>query len=1019
MARFCFGEFLNIMTNNIVPHMSQEATANHILKPLLNSRHIGKEDASKLKDQKLSVWDDIIDLAGDQPHRDKLIAYFKDTIKLHIEKEEAVINAICKLLNADTAIPAKKRNELLALSKKDSYSDFLAYTLLYALSIENNLAKHKENLSQAKPIKLSEGIQNFLSIELKNHIANTVAFSESILPDVIDIDSWLGGVRTDFINAVKMLWDCEIWDCVFYGGSGTGKSTAFLACAQSILKNKLALPIYIELQECFQERGDRRILTYIQRHYAPDVPVDDIEHFLLSPRNKSSKPDVILLIDGLSDCCSFGDCDESITVLQNEFLLLNRPHIQLIFSATNEVHPFTLGKISRQAFNIQQLTKEQIQKYLKTKHIGYSKLMPISALANPFMLTIYAQTEEFLASQRGQQKKRFRANTCTEADILYNFFEAVTVKHIEKAKQSEKSKISFVFDFILPKIAFYMVSNVRYHISKSEIDMCSKDIVELLKNNVFITAFDEHYGKEDYIYDVNYLIACFVQQTGILVLSGKGYTFGNELFRDFLCAKHVYNTILMQSNTTELCSTTTEALESHSLTYQTRKYLGELCEEYQNKPYSNDFGEWIFPNKKRLLSDLLDVYRENFSDQTKIAVANIVATMAICRQNDLSGVNLSNLDLRRITFANIVCSRKTKNGYVAAKFSGCYIDQWFFKTVQYSKDRSSVKFLKKENKIVATTGSGKIAIFNCVGDKIGEIATNDDFVQSIDVSPDENSLLISCLNTGIYKYDFDSNCLTCVVEPYGILFGAARFLSADSIAYCMRDKKVFIYDVVNAKKVCEINYSANSFCYDDERNTLVLASRAREVVCYNLEKRSFERRHSTLDISDSYIMQTKLYSDIDTIIGCTKDGAVIEWNSIRTAPTVVYRLDGEINDFVLSDDLSKIYCISENNGLYIIDRCSKHTENYLINEPGRWTAISIKDNLLALTSVEGGAVLFDIATLKHKIISAPNSCYQTVPLHIKGCSFRNVVFNGNISREFMLALEEAGAIFSNMDSPKG
>lgn len=1017
MARFCFGEFLKILTKKLIPYMGQEATANHILKPLLNGLYLGKEKVSHLKNQHLSVDSDIIDRIANEADRKNLVAYFKDAVKLHPDKQDSTIEEIRDLLNRDPKIPAGKRNELLNFLKEDSYSDFLAYTLLYALSIENNLTKHKENPSQAKPIKLSEGIQNFLSIELKNHITNTVAFAQSILPDVIDIDSWLGGVRTDFINAVKRLWNCEIWDCVFYGGSGTGKSTAFLACAQYILKNKLALPIYIELQECFQERGERRILTYIQRHYAPDVPIDEIEHFLLSPRNKSSKPDVMFFIDGLSDCCSFGDCDESITVLQNEFLLLNRPHIQLIFSATNEIHPFTLGKISRQAFNIQQLTREQIQKYLKAKHIGYSKLMPISVLANPFMLTIYTQTEEFLASQRGQQKKRFRANTCTEADVLYNFFEAVTVKHIEKTKQNEKSKISFVFDFILPKIAFYMVSNVRYHISKSEIDMCSKDIVALLKNNVFTTAFDEHYGR-DYIYDVNYLIACFVQQTGILVLSGKGYTFGNELFRDFLCAKHVYNTILMQSNTTELCSTTTEALESHSLTYQTRKYLGELCEEYQNKPYSNDFGEWIFPNKKRLLSDLLDLYRENFSDQAKIAVANIVAAMAICRQNDLSGVNLSNLDLRRITFANIICSRKTKNGYVATKFSGSYIDQWFFKTIQYCKDRSSVKFLKKDNKIIATTGTGRIAVFNCTGEKISEIETGDDFIQSIDISPDESSLLISCLHTGIYKYDIPSNSLTCVVEPYGILFGVARFLSADSFAYCMRDKKVFIYDVVNAKKVCGINYSANSFCYDDERNTLVLASRAREVVCYNLEKRSFERRHSTIDISDSYIMETKLYSDIDTIIGCTKDGAVIEWNSIRTAPTVVYRLDGEINDFVLSNDLSKIYCISENNGLYIIDRTSKHIENYPLIESGRWSAISINDNLLALTSVEGAGIIFDIETREQKVISTSNPDYETVPLHIRGCSFRNAVFKGNVSREFMVALESAGAIFSSIENPK-
>ena len=60
MARFCFGEFLKIITEHIADSAGgQEAAANLILTPLLNDKYLEKDQVSKLRNQKISVNRDI------------------------------------------------------------------------------------------------------------------------------------------------------------------------------------------------------------------------------------------------------------------------------------------------------------------------------------------------------------------------------------------------------------------------------------------------------------------------------------------------------------------------------------------------------------------------------------------------------------------------------------------------------------------------------------------------------------------------------------------------------------------------------------------------------------------------------------------------------------------------------------------------------------------------------------------------------------------------------------------------
>lgn len=855
------------------------------------------------------------------------------------------------------------------------------------------------------------GIKKYFK-ELSNNYINTATFSHNIVPYVKDIDNWLGGIyEKTLIETVILLWQQDIRDGLFIGKSGGGKSAAFLACSNYLLENyPTVIPIYINLEECFNGSGEDRILKYIQSHYTDKMSLTELKNMIFEDVNeKKDSPSFVLLLDGLSNCINSTETANDIAILQKEFSLYNKSHIQLIFSAVNEHFPFTLGKISKQAFEIQGLSKKQIEDYLDSVCINRTGNTPYHILSNPFMLSIYAKTEDFVGSQNSQFKNKFRENISTEADILFNFFEAIAVKFADKSETINRNKAFFAFDFILPKIAYYMSINVRQHISKLEIDICVQETIKLLENVAFVTRFEDHYG-EEYRFKINDLIGWFVQQTGILSTSERGYTFNSSVFRNYLCAKHIYNIVLMQNESFELSDICKQTLESGSLSYETRRYLGELCEEYKNKPYEDEKIGWVFPNKSRLLLHIIDLYRNNTSNKAKIAISNIVSAIAACRERDLSGLNLSFLDLRRLTFSNIVCSRPSKSGYVATNFSGSDIDQWFFKTVQFCKDRSSVKFLKSRNKIVSTSGGGSFRLFNLVGDYTELSVCQNDFIQSLDISPDETKIVISCLYSGIYEYIIDENKLVQLINGYGVMFGIAKYITPDKVAYFTRDKKVFVYDVLNSSKISTVDFSANNFCYDFERDAIIVASRSREIVRFNFNRQSFDRRFSTADISDSYIMQVAIDGIKGTVIYCTKDGIVAEWDIIKNETTTAYSVLGEIDDFVLSDDFTKIYCITENNGLYIIDRLTQELVNYKIPNKGRWSSIDNNGDSLVICSVEGGLLLYSIEKEEFDIIFDINPQYRSPELHIKGCSFKNAKFSNNVTKNFLTILENEGGI---------
>ncbi|MCP5108859.1 MAG: kinase, partial [bacterium] len=102
--------------------------------------------------------------------------------------------------------------------------------------------------------------------------------------------------------------------------------------------------------------------------------------------------------------------------------------------------------------------------------------------------------------------------------------------------------------------------------------------------------------------------------------------------------------------------------------------MGEIDGQHRVRPQLVEGKRWDFEeNKKALLYKALDLCRGDFSGDMGFAVWNIVETWKEVR-GELSGTDLSRLDLSKVNFNEVMCSRSDEERYVVAGFNGSLLN---------------------------------------------------------------------------------------------------------------------------------------------------------------------------------------------------------------------------------------------------------------------------------------------------------------------------------------------------------
>jgi hypothetical protein len=143
------------------------------------------------------------------------------------------------------------------------------------------------------------------------------------------------------------------------------------------------------------------------------------------------------------------------------------------------------------------------------------------------------------------------------------------------------------------------------------------------------------------------------------------YGFLHQDFRDYFAAVHVFNEMIMGVKENQV----PELLRQGTLSFFVRRFLGEIQGEHRARPYLVKGQGWkLDENKDSLLYRVLDLCRGHFDGDMGFAAWNIVETWKEVR-GELSGADLSGLDLRKVGLNGVVCSRFYGDGYLAARFN--------------------------------------------------------------------------------------------------------------------------------------------------------------------------------------------------------------------------------------------------------------------------------------------------------------------------------------------------------------
>lgn len=599
---------------------------------------------------------------------------------------------------------------------------------------------------------------------------NDQRIDEAILPLINEHKSGKSVVRDlnqPILNAIRNTHDRN---CFILGEEGgSGKTVTMLKLFSSWLNDCQQthsirkIPIYIELRNVvIDETENRRVgglfVEYLRDIFFsqgsfpnPERLKNDLYQELFSPSCAGTH--YILLLDGLNEVPLTGKriiCEEILFWAQKQ-------HIQVIVTSrykedllvegqdrssyVDDFGDFLEAQYHQEEekdfrlFTIQKLEVPVISDYLH--NIGVHGTIINQTKANkplleilriPMYLTIFARL--YLA----RPDNNF-LNICTKGQLLGVFFDerkarihkqqvaqeekigpAYALQRATEKLENEKSKKIFIFDKIIPFIAFHIAVAQEHPLG-----MLANDLRELisglfdLENSVMmkrefkIRQASLRYNPYDKIRlfrkqvggNCNSEDACELAETVIrfiveelhlmrVVLMKQTHDVGNmgnwetdtvvyeflhENLRDFFAAKQLREDAqyLFMPVSSDI------SLAHRNIPGTVLEFLGDICAEHAFRPYWDVARkEWMMsdpsqPSSLSFLANVLGNLRGKHDENSRVMVSNIIAVMKYSRKNDLSGMDLHSLDLSSTWLGGIRFSRSCENSYLTANFDNATI----------------------------------------------------------------------------------------------------------------------------------------------------------------------------------------------------------------------------------------------------------------------------------------------------------------------------------------------------------
>lgn len=502
------------------------------------------------------------------------------------------------------------------------------------------------------------------------------------------------------------------------GEGGMGKTVGCLKIWEEYLDdNNAPIPIFIPLNEYnnfkYNENSANFIFDFIQRNYLgyAEVTVSEINRLWDVFRRKVNEefPSVILILDGFNEIS-----------VEKRLLLIELQNIVELAWPTQIIVSSRYGIIDSWATNFEKvhlltLTKNQIQNYLASlelPNVLNRKMYYI--LKNPMMLTIYAGTNKNQLAYSEDPKINYIKDVSNEAEIIWNFFELQLIKAIRFKSEAEQYFTLFLVRMVLPYLGYKMECNGSFdlveNISSLNVENSINEAFNYFNNKEFLIAypiFKKHYNylklgdlSEDWANQTMRFVkveTLLVESLRILVKEDHSFRFLHQNFRDTMSAIHILNEI---------------------------KIVNCVNSNFPKRIAHSGIGDRIIPknilsnlagllhvqkNKEEILKLLDNLRNRSFDDYSNWSILNILEILNI-QKGHLAGINLSFLDLRRISLYNKVFSSFENNSFIGTNFENSLFSINSLIPYGHEKLVRSIKVIDQENKIAISVGWDKCII---------------------------------------------------------------------------------------------------------------------------------------------------------------------------------------------------------------------------------------------------------------------------------------------------------------------
>lgn len=499
------------------------------------------------------------------------------------------------------------------------------------------------------------------------------------------------GEQNSLTNCIEKLWEDPNWHSLILGSGGMGKTVSLINLWDTLLidTEKHIIPLYLSLDEYNNltkiEEKNNFIINSIGRYYLgkqilESKDINDIWHILGHPNNNGKNyPSIILFLDGLNEITK----EKSGLLIELTKLINEASGLQVVLTSRYDFRENFLWKDFK-LVELVDLSDEQIAKYLG-KDISNIEGKLITVLRNPMMLTLYSASNENMQKYLDNKNFDFKQNIKSRGELFWNFIESYIVKLVCSPTNlgGDGTCRKFLIKHILPYIGYKMEESGKYTISTNEFIQLIDDAYTEISLLINTGTFKEYWkykeilfltckSEDDKTNRYEWVIKTICTEINLIVENSDSdnHSFIHQNFRDFFATKYIID----QCKSELVNGKLTQIFKTRALPTYLREFIGEIEGEHNTVPKLSK-EEWYIESNKTMLIQMIDLCKNIFDGSLGYTVWNIIEIWKDVRK-ELTGIDLSYLDLQDINLNNVRCSRWLNDKYyLETNFSGSLLKE--------------------------------------------------------------------------------------------------------------------------------------------------------------------------------------------------------------------------------------------------------------------------------------------------------------------------------------------------------